>query len=85
MGSTITMSSPTSLARPGPIYMHTPELSTLEPNWTHEEVSNLVALWWDAEVQRQFAWAGHSTAHVYETLSGGMHESVKSLRTIGLC
>ncbi|XP_006269142.1 uncharacterized protein LOC102563423 isoform X1 [Alligator mississippiensis] len=44
------------------------------PNWTHEETSDLIAIWGDISVQQQFARATRANAHVFQEMSWRMQE-----------
>ncbi|XP_059579484.1 uncharacterized protein LOC132249151 [Alligator mississippiensis] len=44
------------------------------PNWTHEETSDLIAIWGDVEVQWQFACATRANAHVFEDMARRMQK-----------
>ncbi|KYO45775.1 hypothetical protein Y1Q_0021424 [Alligator mississippiensis] len=54
--------------------MPMPVPSTQDPSWTKEETGDLVVLWDEAEVQRQFEWGERSDTHIYEVLSVWMLE-----------
>lgn len=61
-------------SRTSPDHVCVPKPCIQGPNWSMEEVYNLMALRGDAEVQGQFAGGGHSNTHVYEALSGRIDE-----------
>ncbi|XP_014466327.1 uncharacterized protein LOC106737393 [Alligator mississippiensis] len=48
--------------------------ATRGANWSMEETGDLVALWGEEDVQRQFALGGRSNVHVYEGLACRMRE-----------